>query len=146
MQKSSLASETPTPFPYKEGKTLSLTTGNNEVLQATILQVYEVTFNLVMLVEIRPSKQKRILKLYDRRFGVQRRKADGMCRAMPHTPTTESAWHHYVCAGKGKDFMKFARAHADAFYHEELGWEHWHDKIKERGEPSQYDEVAEEEG
>lgn len=150
MPRSRATSETPTAYPYTKNKTLFLTTENNQVIQATITRAYKLTTTPVMEVEVGPSKQKRILKLYDRRFGSTREGNLFLSKKMPHTQASENAWRDYVCQGKAKDLFRSTRRFLDAVRYGSpltVGDPGGSSDCSGECEPiSGYDEMAEEEG
>ncbi|KAJ8123084.1 hypothetical protein ONZ43_g878 [Nemania bipapillata] len=87
-----------TPFPYTVGQVLELQTPEGGRLSATITKLYSMTMSPVLAVRLDGwnGPQEVVLKLYDRRFGDQRRTWMSDGPPVPHTTRAEEAWQKYI--------------------------------------------------
>lgn len=102
-----------TPIPYKPGQSLHIQVIENfhgptlpEKVSAIIGRIYSVTMSPVMNINIiTPSGvwRRAVLKLYDRRFGIDLRQVRG--DHSPHTPTDEEEFRSFIQSGKMKPFL-----------------------------------------
>ena len=107
-------SNSTTPVPYRPGKLLQLQVLKNfhnpplpQSVTAIIHQIFGITMSPVLDVTIETKPGSHIwavLKLYDRRFGTDRR--DVLGKHTPHTAVHEAAFQSFVRQGKMEPFLR----------------------------------------
>ncbi|CAM1505883.1 Fc.00g115200.m01.CDS01 [Cosmosporella sp. VM-42] len=98
-------------LPYAPGRTLNLKAADGTEMQAVVSRMYSVTVSPVMEVRLKTQdgdEQTAVLKLYDRRFGSNRREPYSRT-GRPHTPETEAAWKEYLSSGMAETLLKQLR-------------------------------------
>ncbi|KAI1131679.1 hypothetical protein F5Y10DRAFT_285611 [Nemania abortiva] len=107
-----------TPFPYTVGQVLELKTPEGKQLFATITKAYSITMSPVLVVQLSEwaGPQEAILKLYDRRFGNQRKKNQySDDPPEPHTAQAEAAWQRYIREGLAEPLLRELQREHDSW-------------------------------
>ncbi|XP_044723804.1 uncharacterized protein HRG_01700 [Hirsutella rhossiliensis] len=88
-------------FPYVAGRSMDLRTSSGDNIQVTITRVYPITMSPVMEVQMKTPGGHRnvLLKLFDRRFGGDRRR-------QPYNQEAEAAWQNCLRSGLAQNLLE----------------------------------------